>query len=170
MIMSDTCATHRSRVPRRSSRRIKGRATTVQDERGPDLGVILCFVCGSCPWGAASLLLFLFILLNLFKCSCLNYYYYYTSIAHNIPVHTKLSIVIYLYIQLSICILLFLIYLFFIILLLLYVLFCSVTFILLHCSSFGHENKFPICVNIPENKAHSDSFLLWPLCCLFFWL
>ncbi len=123
MIMSDTCATHRSRVPRRSSRRIKGRATTVQDERGPGLDVILCFVCGSRPWGAAALLLCLFILLNLFKCSFLNYYYYYyyyyyyTSIAHNIPVHTKLSIVIYLYIQLSISILLFLIYLFFLILL-----------------------------------------------------
>ncbi len=39
------------------------------------------------------------------------------SIAHNIPVHTKLSTVIYLYMQLSICILLFLIYLFFFILL-----------------------------------------------------
>ncbi len=37
MIMSDTCATHRSRVPRRSSGRIKGGATTVEDERGPGL-------------------------------------------------------------------------------------------------------------------------------------
>ncbi len=34
MIMSDTYTTHRSRVPRRSSGRIKGGATTVQDERG----------------------------------------------------------------------------------------------------------------------------------------
>ncbi len=37
MIMSDTCTTHRSRVPRRSSGRIKGGATTVEDERGPGL-------------------------------------------------------------------------------------------------------------------------------------
>ncbi len=44
-IMSDTCATHRSRVPRRSSGRIKGGATTVEDERGPGLDFNLCFVC-----------------------------------------------------------------------------------------------------------------------------
>ncbi len=69
MIMSDTCATHRSRVPRRSSGRIKGGATTVEDERGPGLDFNLCFVCGSRPWGAAALLLCLFILLKLFKCS-----------------------------------------------------------------------------------------------------
>ncbi len=68
--MSDTCATHRSRVPRRSSGRIKGGATTVEDERGPGLDFNLCFVCGSRPWGAAALLLCLFIcLLNFFKCS-----------------------------------------------------------------------------------------------------
>ncbi len=48
-IMSDTCATHRSRVPRRSSGRIKGGATTVEDERGPGLDFSLCFVCGSRP-------------------------------------------------------------------------------------------------------------------------
>ncbi len=35
--------------------------------------------------------------------------------------------------------------------------FCSVTVILLHCGSFCHENKFLACVNIPANKAHSDS-------------
>ncbi len=58
---SDTCATHRSRVPRRSSGRIKGGVTTVQDERGPGLDFSLCFVCGSRPWGAAALLLCLFI-------------------------------------------------------------------------------------------------------------
>ncbi len=70
MIMSDTCTTHRSRVPRRSSGRIKGGATTVEDERGPGLDFNLCFVCGSRPWGAAALLLCLFIcLLNYFKCS-----------------------------------------------------------------------------------------------------
>ncbi len=69
-IMSDTCATHRSRVPRRSSGRIKGGATTVEDERGPGLDFNLCFVCGSRPWGAAALLLSLLIcLLNFFKCS-----------------------------------------------------------------------------------------------------
>ncbi len=49
MIMSDTCTTHRSRVPRRSSGRIKGGATTVEDERGPGLDFNLCFVCGSRP-------------------------------------------------------------------------------------------------------------------------
>ncbi len=32
-----------------------------------------------------------------------------------------------------------------------------VTVVLLHCSSFCHENKFLICVNIPGNKADSDS-------------
>ncbi len=40
--MSDTCTTHRSRVPRRSSGRIKGGATTVEDERGPGLDFSLC--------------------------------------------------------------------------------------------------------------------------------
>ncbi len=35
--MSDTCTTHRSRVPRRSIGRIKEGATTVEDERGPGL-------------------------------------------------------------------------------------------------------------------------------------
>ncbi len=67
--MSDTCATHRSRVPRRSSGRIKGGATTVEDERGPGLDFNLCFVCGSRPWGAAALLLCLFMLLKYFECS-----------------------------------------------------------------------------------------------------
>ncbi len=50
MMMSYTCTTHRSRVPRRSSGRIKGGVTTVEDERGLDFS--LCFVCGSRPWGA----------------------------------------------------------------------------------------------------------------------
>ncbi len=45
----------------------------------------------------------------------------------------KLSKVIYIYILLSMCILLFPIY------------------------SFCHENKFPVCVKIPVNKAQSDS-------------
>ncbi len=39
--------------------------------------------------------------------------------------------------------------------------FCSVTVILLHCGSFCHENKFLVCVNIPGNKAHSDSDSDW---------
>ncbi len=42
MIMNDTCATHRSRVPLRSSGRIKG-ATTVEGERGPDQDFYLVF-------------------------------------------------------------------------------------------------------------------------------
>ncbi len=82
------------------------------------------------------------------------------SIAHNIPVHTKLSTVIYLYIQLSICILLLLIYLLFLIIFIICV-FCSVAVILLRCGSFCHENKFLVCVNIPGNKAHSDSDSNW---------
>ncbi len=69
MMMSDTCTTHRSRVPRRSSGRIKGGVTTVQDERGPGLDFSLCFVCGSRPWGAAALLLCLFMLLKSVECS-----------------------------------------------------------------------------------------------------
>ncbi len=35
--------------------------------------------------------------------------------------------------------------------------FCCVAVILLHCGSFCHENEFLECVNIPANKAHSDS-------------
>ncbi len=59
MIMNDTCATHRSRVPQRSCRRIKGGATTVKDERGPGLDFILCVT-----------LLFVFIyFIKVFECS-----------------------------------------------------------------------------------------------------
>ncbi len=83
----------------------------------------------------------------------------YISIAHNIHVHTKLSTVIRipvhtivnLYIVIPYLLVLFnssFYYLCF---------FCSVTVILLHYSSFCHENKFLVCVNIPDNKAHSDS-------------
>ncbi len=68
MIMNDTCATHWSRVPRRSSGRIKGGAMTVEDKRGLGLDFILCFVCGSHPRGAAAFILCLFILLL----KCLN--------------------------------------------------------------------------------------------------
>ncbi len=63
MIMNDTCATHRSRFPQKSSGRIKGGAMTVEDERWPGLDFILCFVCGSCLWGAAA-----------WFCVCLFYY------------------------------------------------------------------------------------------------
>ncbi len=49
MIMNDTCATHQSRVSRRSSGRIKGGASTVEDKKGPGLDFILCFVFGSRP-------------------------------------------------------------------------------------------------------------------------
>ncbi len=85
--------------------------------------------------------------------------------AHNIPVHTKLSIVIYLYIQLSICILLFPIYLFHFYYFIIYV-FCSVTVILLHWGSFCHENKFLVCVNITGIKlilmfSIMDRAILW---------
>ncbi len=34
---------------------------------------------------------------------------------------------------------------------------CVLSVILLHCGGFCHENKFLVCVNIPGNKAHSDS-------------
>ncbi len=68
MIMNDTCATHRSRVPRRSFGRVKWGVTTLEDERGPGLAFTLCFVCGSRPWGAAAFLLCLFIWLL----KCLN--------------------------------------------------------------------------------------------------
>ncbi len=63
MVMNDTCATHRSRVPQRSFGRVKWGVTTVEDERGPGLDFSLCFVCGSRPWGTAAFHLCLFILL-----------------------------------------------------------------------------------------------------------
>ncbi len=69
MIMSNTCTTSRSRVPRRSSGSIKEGATTVQDERAPDLGFILCYVCGCRLWRAASsLCLFILLLKSLNVC------------------------------------------------------------------------------------------------------
>ncbi len=49
-----------SRVPPRSSGRIKGGATTVEEKRGLGLDFSLC---GSRPWGAAAFLLCSFILL-----------------------------------------------------------------------------------------------------------
>ncbi len=70
MIMNDTCATHRSRVPRRSFGRNKRRSDDIGRRERTRPGFSLCFVCGSRPWGAAAFLLCLFIwLLNVFKCS-----------------------------------------------------------------------------------------------------
>ncbi len=60
MMMNDSCTTHRSRVPRRSSRRIKGGAMTVRVDQA---WTFICVVCGSHLWGAAAFLLCLFILL-----------------------------------------------------------------------------------------------------------
>ncbi len=43
MIMNDTLSTHRSRVPQRSSGRINGGVTTVEDERTrPGLYFVIC--------------------------------------------------------------------------------------------------------------------------------
>ncbi len=92
--MNDTCATHRSRVPRRSFGRVKWGVTTVEDERGPGLDFNLCFVCGSRPWGAAAFHLCLFILLlKCVKCSPVpasffpylstSLQYHYDFISHN---------------------------------------------------------------------------------------
>ncbi len=85
----------------------------------------------------------------------LTTYLVYTSIAHNIPVHTKLSIsyipvhtncrFVYCYSLFTCCFLI-----------LIYVVY-SVTVILLHCNSFCHGNKFLEYVNIPGNKVNSDS-------------
>ncbi len=61
---------HHSPVPRRSSGRIKGGATTAKDERTMP-GLLL--VCGSRPWGAAAFLLCLFIFLHLKLLNVKNY-------------------------------------------------------------------------------------------------
>ncbi len=58
---------NRSRVPRRSSGRIKGGATTVKEERGPGLDFILCFVCGSMFAGSRLLLPDLRTVLHMFS-------------------------------------------------------------------------------------------------------
>ncbi len=63
MIMNDTCATHQSQVPRRSSGRIKGGATTVEDERGQAWTLFCVLLCSSHLWGAAAFILCLFIFL-----------------------------------------------------------------------------------------------------------
>ncbi len=49
MIMNNTCATRRSRVPWRSPGSIKGGAKSVEEERVPGLDFSLSFVCGSRP-------------------------------------------------------------------------------------------------------------------------
>ncbi len=61
--MSDTCPTHRSRVPQRSSERIKGGATTVEDERGPGLDFLFVFCVRQSSVRGCHFLLCLFILL-----------------------------------------------------------------------------------------------------------
>ncbi len=63
MVMNDTCTTHRSRVPRRSFGRVKWGGTTVETREDQAWNFSLCFVCGSCPWGAAAFHLCFFILL-----------------------------------------------------------------------------------------------------------
>ncbi len=65
-MMSYTCTTHRSRVPRRSSGRIKGGVTTVEDERGPGLDFI-CVLCAAVVREGLPLYccVCLFVLLNL---------------------------------------------------------------------------------------------------------
>ncbi len=58
MIMNDTCATHRSRVPQRSCRRIKGGAKTREDQAW----ILFCVLCVT--------LLFVFIyFIKVFECS-----------------------------------------------------------------------------------------------------
>ncbi len=70
MIMNDTCATHRSRVPRRSFGRNKMRSDNSgrRERTRPGFYFVFC-VRGSRPWGAAAFHLSLFIWLNVFECS-----------------------------------------------------------------------------------------------------
>ncbi len=68
--MSDTWTTHRSQVPQRSSGRIKGGVSTVQDERGPGLEFCCVFIyvlmrqSSVRGWRLRSLCVCLFWLLN----------------------------------------------------------------------------------------------------------
>ncbi len=81
----------------------------------------------------------------------------YISIAHNIPVHTKLSTAIYLYIHCQFVYWLLLIYLFFLIIFYyLCFLFCQLSFCCAAVASVMKTNSSYV-VNIPGNKAHSDS-------------
>ncbi len=67
--MNDTCATHRSRVPLRSSGRIKGGATTVEGERGPgqDFYLVFCVQQSSARGCCCSFAYVYFI--KVFECS-----------------------------------------------------------------------------------------------------
>ncbi len=61
--MNDTCTTHRSRVPRRSSEGLNEEWQQWKTREDQAWNFSLCFVCGSRPWGAAAFHLCLFILL-----------------------------------------------------------------------------------------------------------
>ncbi len=78
--------------------------------------------------------------------NCTYYSCTYKIVHRYIPVHKIVNV----YIVIPYLLVLFNSYLY-------YLCFYSVTVILLHCGSFCHENKFLVCVNIPGNKAHSDS-------------
>ncbi len=69
MIMNDTCATHRSQVPRRSSGRIKGGAMTVEDEREPCLDFIVFYVQQLSVRGYCFYFVFVYFIIKVFKCS-----------------------------------------------------------------------------------------------------
>ncbi len=61
--MNGACITHWSQVPRRSSGRIKGGATTVEEESGPGLDFIVVLCAAVVREGQP-----------LFFCVCLFYY------------------------------------------------------------------------------------------------
>ncbi len=68
--MSDTCTTHQSRVPRRSSGKIKGGMTTVEDERGPGLDFYFVFcVRQSSVKGCHFSFVFVHFIIKVSKCS-----------------------------------------------------------------------------------------------------
>ncbi len=69
MIMNDTCATHRSRVPRRASEGIKGGVTTLEDERGPGLDFTLCFGVWQSSVRAAAFHLVVYFTIKVVECS-----------------------------------------------------------------------------------------------------
>lgn len=79
VLMSDTCDTHRSQVPQRSSGRIRGGVTTVEDKRGPGLGfhVVLFSVCAEVvheglPLTFLLCCLYLFFQIKVMFIVCLN--------------------------------------------------------------------------------------------------
>ncbi len=65
MIMSNTCATHTVSSPTEELRKDKRRSDDSGRRERTSPGFSVCFVCGSCPWGAGALLLCLFMLLSL---------------------------------------------------------------------------------------------------------